>query len=71
MSAVISECGKYRYHLHRPLGFMGNGTCCFVMLNPSTADAMLKQRDAANGEKRPDELGEKDRSLHVPVPSPA
>lgn len=41
MSAVISDCGKYRYHLSRPLGIMGSGTCTFVMLNPSTADAML------------------------------
>jgi hypothetical protein len=36
--ATISECGQYRYHLERiwderlPL-------CCWVMLNPSTADA--------------------------------
>lgn len=41
MSAVISECGKYRYRLIRDLGMMGNGACCFVMLNPSTADAVL------------------------------
>lgn len=36
-SAVISECGKYRYTLSRKWG--EGGTCCFVMLNPSTADA--------------------------------
>lgn len=41
MSAIISDCGKYRYHLHRNLGVLGSGTCTFVMLNPSTADAML------------------------------
>lgn len=36
--AVISDCGRYRYTLHREwLG--GEGTCLFVMLNPSTADA--------------------------------
>ena len=40
MSAVISECGKYRYRLIRDLGMMGDGACVFVMLNPSTADAM-------------------------------
>lgn len=40
MSAVISDCGKYRYHLHRHIGIGGRGSCCFVMLNPSTADAM-------------------------------
>lgn len=38
MSAVISSCGKYRYHLYRHIG-AGYGRCCFVMLNPSTADA--------------------------------
>jgi hypothetical protein len=38
MSAVISDCGSYRYTLHREwLG--GEGVCMFVMLNPSTADA--------------------------------
>lgn len=39
MSAILSHCGKYRYRLIRDLGMMGNGACCFVMLNPSTADA--------------------------------
>ena len=36
--AVISECGNYRYWLHRswPIGI---GWTVFVMLNPSTADA--------------------------------
>lgn len=38
MGAVISDCGHYRYALTREwLG--GEGTCLFVMLNPSTADA--------------------------------
>jgi hypothetical protein len=41
VSAVISNCGKYRYHLHRHIGMGGRGSCCFVMLNPSTADALL------------------------------
>lgn len=39
MSAIISSCGKYRYRLTRDLGMMGEGAVCFVMLNPSTADA--------------------------------
>lgn len=39
MSAIISDCGKYRYHLHRHIGMGGRGSCVFVMLNPSTADA--------------------------------
>ena len=51
MSAVISECGRWRYLLRRDLG-LGAGNCDgegegeedgvvnFVMLNPSTADAV-------------------------------
>ncbi len=39
MSAVISPCGKYRYSLGREFGMTGEGAVCFVMLNPSTADA--------------------------------
>lgn len=39
MSAILSDCGKYRYYLHRQIGLGGRGSCCFVMLNPSTADA--------------------------------
>lgn len=45
-SAEISECGKYRWWLHRSWQLWdeqgqhitGKGVCCFVMLNPSTAD---------------------------------
>jgi hypothetical protein len=36
--AVISNCGRYRYTLKREW-MTGIGTCLFVMLNPSTADA--------------------------------
>lgn len=36
-SAVLSDCGKYRYRLDRQWGDGPNMT--FVMLNPSTADA--------------------------------
>lgn len=40
-SAEISDCGRYRYWLRRSWKTGGNGkTVCFVMLNPSTADAM-------------------------------
>jgi hypothetical protein len=38
MGAVISDCGKYRYALEREW-MTGAGTCLFVMLNPSTANA--------------------------------
>lgn len=41
-SAEISDCGKYRYWLRRTWQAGGNGkTCTFIMLNPSTADAMI------------------------------
>lgn len=36
--AVISNCGKYRYVLSRSWG-VGEEFACFIMLNPSTADA--------------------------------
>jgi hypothetical protein len=36
--AVFSDCGRYRYSLTRT-GLFGAGTCLFLMLNPSTADA--------------------------------
>ena len=36
--AVFSECGKYRYLLTRKWGY--GRPCGFVMLNPSTADAL-------------------------------
>lgn len=37
-SAWFSDCGRYRYTLHRRF-LVGDGTVAFVMLNPSTADA--------------------------------
>lgn len=39
MSAVISECGKYRYTLSRNCGI--GPSIAWLMLNPSTADATL------------------------------
>ncbi|WP_116364391.1 DUF1643 domain-containing protein [Parahaliea mediterranea] len=43
MSALISDCGKYRYWLRRParIEHPTTGPALFVMLNPSTADAEL------------------------------
>lgn len=38
-SAVISDCGLYRYTLTRR--WAEGSTCTFIMLNPSTADANL------------------------------
>ena len=39
-SAIISDCGLYRYALERDL-LVGAGCVLFVMLNPSTADGLL------------------------------
>ena len=36
--AVISDCGKYRYELHREWD-KKKGKVLFIMLNPSTADS--------------------------------
>ena len=36
-SAVLSDCGRYRYRLDRK--WSDGPAMCFVMLNPSTADA--------------------------------
>ena len=36
--AIITDCGKYRYALSRNWG-AGEEFVCFIMLNPSTADA--------------------------------
>ena len=42
MSAVISNCGKYRYRLTRTVNPNNNkGAVAFLMLNPSTADSSL------------------------------
>jgi hypothetical protein len=40
-SAVISNCGKYRYSLKRDISNYTLGKVTFIMLNPSTADASL------------------------------
>ena len=37
MSAIISDCGRYRYRLER-IG-PGEGSTAIIMVNPSTADA--------------------------------
>lgn len=39
--AALSPDGVYRYHLWRELAPATFGTCVFVMLNPSTADANI------------------------------
>lgn len=43
MSAIISDCGQYRYQLTREPHDMYTvcGPALFVMLNPSTADASM------------------------------
>jgi hypothetical protein len=37
--ATFSDCGYYRYDLYRQWTDVSRPTCCFVLLNPSTADA--------------------------------
>lgn len=39
-TAVLSDCGLYRYELTRTWDIAGK-RCCWIMLNPSTADADL------------------------------
>lgn len=41
MSAVISDCGRYRYRLDRSLGMLGGPVYAFFGVNPSTADAEI------------------------------
>ncbi|WP_331708772.1 DUF1643 domain-containing protein [Pandoraea sputorum] len=43
MSAIISQCGQYRYTLTREPhdAYTTRGTALFIMLNPSTADATV------------------------------
>jgi len=40
MSAIISECGRYRYELRRSVQRHGF-KACVIMVNPSTADAEI------------------------------
>ena len=42
--ARFSPDRKYRYLLSRDLGFVGNGSVMFLMLNPSTADETRNDR---------------------------
>ena len=39
-TAVVSDCGRYRYRLDRKVDASKQGRVCWVMLNPSTADAI-------------------------------
>ena len=39
MSAIISSDGLYRYRLDREWDLFNRSKVCFIMLNPSTADA--------------------------------
>ncbi|MFK7776747.1 MAG: DUF1643 domain-containing protein [Gimesia sp.] len=39
-TAIFSDCEEYRYILTRNFETSNSGVCNFIMLNPSTADAM-------------------------------
>lgn len=39
MSAIISDCGLYRYRLEREVRCIHSGATAVIMVNPSTADA--------------------------------
>lgn len=41
MSAVLSDCGTWRYRLERSLGLLDGPRLAFFGVNPSTADAEL------------------------------
>jgi hypothetical protein len=41
LSAIISDCGRYRYRLERNTGGPGGFVTAVIMVNPSTADAEL------------------------------
>lgn len=41
MSAIISECGKYRFRLEREIQPIGN-VCAYFGVNPSTADSEVE-----------------------------
>lgn len=43
MSAIISDCGKYRYRLEREVG-MDGPVYAFFGVNPSTADATVNDQ---------------------------
>lgn len=49
--ARFSDCGKYRYSLWRQWSD-GDGTCCFIMLNPSTADDVRNDPTVERCERR-------------------
>lgn len=40
-TAIISDCGKYRYYLERNVSSKNNDKLLFIMLNPSTANAEI------------------------------
>lgn len=57
MSAIISPCGQYRYRLDRRIDMHSRRVIAWIMVNPSTADAVVDDQtikkvigfSAANG----------------------
>lgn len=54
--AVISDCGQYRYRLWRTWD-EGKPALCFIMLNPSTADAQKNDPTVERCQRRARRLG--------------
>lgn len=65
MSAIISECGTYRYVLKRSLGSVLRWyrPMLFIMLNPSTADAKMDDPTI----RRVMEFAKRARATHLTV----
>jgi hypothetical protein len=55
--AIISACDKFRYNLWRITGDVKDGLVGFVMLNPSTADAVMDDATITRCLRRATALG--------------
>jgi len=55
-SAIISDCGKYRYELRRKLS-NNSGKLLFIMLNPSIADSNIDDATAYRCMKHTRDIG--------------
>lgn len=56
-TAVLSDCGTYRYELTRQWGSFCNNQAVFIMLNPSTADAFKDDNTIKRCKKFAERMG--------------